>query len=604
MIVAPDQSRQSSLGDRLMQRLNRMARKSFRATPRWMNVEQLEDRRLLTITVNSLIDELDGSIVDGDISLRDALAAAPTGETIDFAVSGTILLDGALGELTIDRDLTIDGPSSDELTINAQGSSYVIVLDGSAVVDISGLSLTNASNRGVLVTAEATGMITESSILNNGGGLYNLGTLFVTRCTITGNSSASRGGGIYNREAPYIYGNRPATLVVNESTISGNTADAGGGIHVGPYAYSQVTVLNSTISGNSATFSGGGVDVLGSSLRISNSTISGNTAGFYGGGISNHAASTQIEYSTITHNAAGSASGGAGVYSAQTFGSQIEVRSSLIAGNADGQDLDGPTEHFVTHNYNLVGGGSSTAAFSASSDQVILGADPQLGPLTYNGGLTQTHAVQVGSPALDAGRGSGGNAPDRDQRGAPFSRWHGARIDIGAYEAQPFRCDFNEDGVCDVSDLDALVAALATGINDATYDLTGDGLVDLADRDQWLVDAGALNLPSGNAYRLGDANLDGAVDGIDFVAWNDHKFSATGKWSEGDWNADGLTNGADFVFWNDHKFTSSDEASRSVFAEPLSTTALTVRRIESIFAKRDDIWDGDDAEEFIDMNLV
>ena len=39
---------------------------------RQLRIEPLEDRRLLSITVNTLVDEADGSIVDGDISLRDA----------------------------------------------------------------------------------------------------------------------------------------------------------------------------------------------------------------------------------------------------------------------------------------------------------------------------------------------------------------------------------------------------------------------------------------------------------------------------------------------------------------------------------------------------
>ena len=42
---------------------------------RRLRSESLEDRRLLAvITVNTLTDEADGSIDDGDISLRDALA--------------------------------------------------------------------------------------------------------------------------------------------------------------------------------------------------------------------------------------------------------------------------------------------------------------------------------------------------------------------------------------------------------------------------------------------------------------------------------------------------------------------------------------------------
>ena len=79
--------------------------------------------------MTTLVDELDGSIVDGDISLRDAIAAAPSGEAIDFAVNGTILLDVALGELVIDKNLTIAGPGSDQLTIDAQGNSRVITID-------------------------------------------------------------------------------------------------------------------------------------------------------------------------------------------------------------------------------------------------------------------------------------------------------------------------------------------------------------------------------------------------------------------------------------------------------------------------------------------
>ena len=55
-------------------------------------MESLEDRRLLSITVNTLVDEQDGSIVDGDASLRDAIAIAASGDTIDFSVTGTIQL--------------------------------------------------------------------------------------------------------------------------------------------------------------------------------------------------------------------------------------------------------------------------------------------------------------------------------------------------------------------------------------------------------------------------------------------------------------------------------------------------------------------------------
>ena len=76
---------------------------------RRLRMEPLEDRRLLSITVNSLVDEQDGNIVDGDVSLRDAIANAASGETINFSVTGTINLTG-LGDLVINKNLTINGP--------------------------------------------------------------------------------------------------------------------------------------------------------------------------------------------------------------------------------------------------------------------------------------------------------------------------------------------------------------------------------------------------------------------------------------------------------------------------------------------------------------
>jgi hypothetical protein len=59
--------------------------------------------------------------------------------------------------------------------------------------------------------------------------------------------------------------------------------------------------------------------------------------------------------------------------------------------------------------------------------------NPMLGPLQNNGGPTQTMALLIGSPAINAGDNTG--APDTDQRG--FPRIVGGTIDIGAVEDQP-----------------------------------------------------------------------------------------------------------------------------------------------------------------------
>jgi hypothetical protein len=60
---------------------------------------------------------------------------------------------------------------------------------------------------------------------------------------------------------------------------------------------------------------------------------------------------------------------------------------------------------------------------------------------------------------------------------------------------------------------------------------------------------------------VGDADLNGSVDGTDFGAWNGSKFSVTGRWSLGDFNADGATDGTDFGLWNTNKFTTANAAS-------------------------------------------
>ncbi|MEM8679706.1 MAG: hypothetical protein AAGF97_10180, partial [Planctomycetota bacterium] len=133
--------------------------------------------------------------------------------------------------------------------------------------------------------------------------------------------------------------------------------------------------------------------------------------------------------------------------------------------------------------------------------------------------------------------------------------------------------DFNQDGMLDCLDADALVAEIVAGTNMAPFDLTGDGAVDNLDLDQWLADAGAANLASGNPYLVGDANLDGNVDGADFVAWNSNKFTAVAAWCSGDFNADGLVDGSDFIAWNDNKFTSADAA---MIAVPEPTTSFTL----------------------------
>lgn len=117
--------------------------------------------------------------------------------------------------------------------------------------------------------------------------------------------------------------------------------------------------------------------------------------------------------------------------------------------------------------------------------------------------------------------------------------------------------DFNLDGILGIADVDQLVSAISSGTGNLDFDVDGDGTLNQADLGEWLWLAGRENLPSGMAYMVGDANLDGLVDGLDFIRWNNHKFTAVAAWSAGDFNADGVVDGIDFIEWNSHRFSSN-----------------------------------------------
>lgn len=149
-------------------------------------------------------------------------------------------------------------------------------------------------------------------------------------------------------------------------------------------------------------------------------------------------------------------------------------------------------------------------------------------------------------------------------------------------------CDFTGDNLCNITDLDLMhsVGPISPGVpavGNEEFDLNGDGSIDLEDRDQWLVDAASQN-GLGSPYKLGDANLDGAVDGLDFIAWNGSKFTASLPWSKGNFNGDAVIDGPDFILWNANKFTSSDGG--SAVPEPGTASMAFVAILLLAAAKR------------------
>lgn len=252
--------------------------------------------------------------------------------------------------------------------------------DGGGIKNLYMLTITNS-----IVSGNSAG--------GNGGGIRNQSTSTITNSTVNGNSADENGGGIWNN----------GVLTVIDSTISDNTASNGGGI-MNFYTEASFTMENGTVSGNSADDDGGGIyDLSGVIAVLTNVTITNNSTGSSGGGIWDDGFIT-LKNTVLAEN------------TASVSGPDCSVEFPLQSGG-----------------HNLVGNVSGCTFLPAAGDLIGTGEspiDPMLGPLQFNGGPTFTHALEPGSPAINAGDNA--SCPDTDQRGV--ERPQGANCDIGAYE--------------------------------------------------------------------------------------------------------------------------------------------------------------------------
>lgn len=385
-----------------------------------------------TFTVNSTDDGGDASFLpdgtcDADLvtpgnqcTLRAAIEEANVnGEAdninFDLLPNSTIELTSGT-QLTITTNIEIVGPGADTLTVDGitgDGTNNRVFGIGSAG---------DATVKGLTVTGGNGNDEGGGAIFNDGG------TLKLNNSTVSGNSADFDGGGVFS----------VGTLTVTGSTVSGNSATYGGGIAND----GTLTVKSSTISGNSADSVGGGISSTTDSVSgttpnpteettVTNSTISGNISGI-GGGVYNANGLTLIENTTVTGNTSAPDGQGAGVASYGDAFARTEVLASIISAN-DTTDVDfvsGSSNSFQSNGSNLIGDGNATGNFNKAGDRTGVTA-PKLGALANNGGPTKTHAVLSGSPALDAVVGACGVATD--QRGV----------------ARPQDGDNNGSAICD-----------------------------------------------------------------------------------------------------------------------------------------------------------
>ena len=475
---------------------HRYALRPRRTRPRLV-VQTLEDR---TTPAQFLVTSAANS---GPGTLREAVDLANASPAADeivfdtnnlFATPQTITLAGdRLIVLESGGPLTITGPGKDRLTVD--GNDAVQFLRSEApTLALSGFTVANAygNDFGAIFSygvVRLDGMVIRDSRGDgSGGGIFMAGDSFlhVRNSVISGNSAGYAGGGIYM----YYHG----SLVVENSTVSGNTAAAtspylygGGGIHfwgdasASPppgFVPNALVIRNSTIANNSITGSGGGINLAGFSdtLRVENSTITGNTATGFGGGIRL----------------------GSG-------GGTIVVSNSVVAGNTNANAPDIRSTGTVTADHSAIG---STAGFTLTGENNVIGQDPLLGPLQDNGGPTPTTLPQAGSPLIDAGPPSTGVL--FDQRGFGFLRTYGPAPDIGAVEVQPAGLPFG------VADLPPVTAEGGTAYTfTVTYhDLSGTAATGL-DVSTLIDNDAAVRVtgPSGFDVPAAYVSIDAATDG-------------------------------------------------------------------------------------------
>jgi hypothetical protein len=410
-----------------------------------------------TINSNSSYRSGGGVYCYGDISLSGSVI---TGNAVDYGAGGGII---ARGNIEV-HESYLQGNSATVAGAIASGYGDLTIVDSI----VSG----NFADRGGGIAAYELVRLVRSTLSGNtasrgpfyigdGGGIFSFGFLSIVDSVIDGNSADGPGGGVWSSGVAEIVG----------TTIAHNSANIGGGVWM-----RDGSIINSTISTNLAVV---GAGIYASNTVLRHSTVTLNEASVHGGGIFVEGTDLTLDHTIVAHNR------GENPDLTGLIGSVINAEYSLI-GNNSGSGLTPAPVGAADANGNLIGGPTIGATIIA-----------QLGPLANNGGPTLSHALLAGSPAINAGDPAAvagiNGVPVHDQRGAPFTRVFGGRIDIGAVETLPslyLPGDFNADGIVGAADY-TLWRNTSGSTSDLRADGNGDGMADALDYALWKSNFGA-----------------------------------------------------------------------------------------------------------------
>ena len=294
-----------------------------------------------TITVTNTNDS-------GPGSLRQALANANDGDTIEFAVTGIIELTS--GELVVNKSITISGPGADNLALDGNLENRVFHIGAGRIVMISGLAIRRGlANSGGGIYNDHAGLTISNCefganhAIASGAGIYNNGeqggdaTLQISNCMFSANFSQGLGGGISNDGS--LGGG--ATLEIEACGFDTNLASSGGGAiaNVGDSGAATLEIHMSTLTTNfapdgAATYNRNATSTL-DTCTIINNQAGGRGAGIYNNGSEKGAAILTVSNSTLMGNFAESHSGG-GIYNdGSAVGNAIlQITNSTLSQNS------------------------------------------------------------------------------------------------------------------------------------------------------------------------------------------------------------------------------------------------------------------------------
>jgi predicted outer membrane repeat protein len=356
--------------------------------------------------------------------------AAPNIITFASSVTGTIDLKQGLPP--VQNSLDLQGPGARRLTLNAsafpdffrigpesirgadsgreKGDIGPPELDETSVLEagvasssspsslaltVSGLSIDNAPG-----SAESGGAIDTANL-----------ALTLTDDSFVNDSSGDDGGAVVSQDG---------LLTVSGSTFAYDTAVYGGALYAGDGTVSKID--DSTFVGNSSGYYGGAI--VASDATIIASTVGGNESGLY------LASNPEAREGVFGGGIADTGS--------------LKLEDSIVAGNTQygvANDIALKSDSYtLSATFSLIEDGTGLTGLNSSD---ITGKNPDLDPLSNNGGPTDTELPQAESPVINAGKAFGLST---DQRGlsrtvefpnVPNATGSGG-TDIGAVELQPY----------------------------------------------------------------------------------------------------------------------------------------------------------------------